>query len=94
MAKQNLKMSQKKMKQLFDRKVEQRKFCAGDQVLVLQLVVDSPFQAKFFGPCNVVHRVSEQNYLIKMPNKRKSIRMCHVNLVKPYFAYDGSNNVA
>ena len=93
LVKQNLQMAQKKMKQLFDRKVERREFCAGDQVLVLQPLIESPFQAKFFGPCNVVRRVSEQNYLIEMPNKRKSVKVCHVNLIKPYFARDVSDGV-
>ncbi len=88
LAKQNLQVAQKKMKQLFDRKVERREFCAGDQVLVLQPLIESPFQAKYFGPCSVVRRVSEQNYLIEMPNKRKAVEICHVNLLKPYFAHD------
>lgn len=65
-----------------------REFSAGDQVLVLLPLVESPFQAKFFGPCTVVSRVSEQNYLIEMPNKRKATKVCHVNLLKPYYARD------
>uniref|UniRef100_A0A667ZA24 Gypsy retrotransposon integrase-like protein 1 n=1 Tax=Myripristis murdjan TaxID=586833 RepID=A0A667ZA24_9TELE len=85
MAKEKLQASQKKMKKLFDRRVEQREFSAGDQVLVLLPLVDSPFQAKFCGPCNVVRRVSEQNYLIEMPNRRKATKVCHVNLLKPYY---------
>lgn len=88
LAKQNLKMAQKKMKQLYDRKVEHREFSAGDQVLVLQPLIESPFPAKFFGPCNVVRRLSEQNYLIEMPNRRKSVKVCHVNLLKPYLTCD------
>lgn len=84
MAKQKLQVSQKKMKRLFDRRAERREFSAGDQVLVLLPLVESPFQAKFFGPCNLIRKVSEQNYLIKMPSKRKPTRICHVNLLKPY----------
>lgn len=62
-------------------------------MLVLQPLVESPFQAKFFGPCNVVRHVSEQNYLIEMPNKRKSVKVCHVNLLKLYLARDVSTDV-
>lgn len=87
MAKQNLKMAQKKKnKKMYDRKVERREYCAGDQVLVLQPLINSPFQAKFFGPCNVVRRVSEQKYMVETPNKKKSVKVCHVNSLKPYFA--------
>lgn len=28
----------------------------------------------------------EQNYLIEMPTKRKTTKVCHANLLKPYFA--------
>lgn len=63
LAKQNLQVAQKKMKRLFDRNVERSEFCSGDQVLVLQSLTESPFQATFFGPCSVIRRVSEQNDL-------------------------------
>lgn len=86
MAKKHLQLSQKKMKRLFDRRAEKRQFSVGDQVLVLVPLVESPFEAKFFGPCKVIRQVSEQNYLIEMPNKRKSTKICHVNLLKPYHA--------
>lgn len=62
-------------------------------MLVLQPLTESPFQAKFFGPCNVVCCVSEQNYLVELPIKRKSVKVCHVNLLKPYFVHDVSNDV-
>lgn len=40
-------------------------------MLVLQPVTELSFQATFLGPCTVILGVSEQNYLIAMPNKRK-----------------------
>lgn len=84
LAKEKLELSQKKMKKLYDLRAEKRLYSPGDQVLVLSPVVESPFQAKFFGPCSVMKQVSEENYLIEMPNKRKSSKICHVNLLKPY----------
>lgn len=30
--------------------------------------------------------MSEQNYIISTPEHRKSTQLCHVNLLKPYFA--------
>lgn len=45
----------------------------------------NPFPSKIFcGPCHVVSQVSEQNYLTERPNKRKSSKACHINLLKPY----------
>ncbi len=86
LAKENLGRAQKKNKRLYDRKVERRTYDPGDQVLVLLPMVESPFQAKFFGPCTVLRQVSELNHLISMPNKRKTTKVCHVNLLKPYHA--------
>lgn len=69
MAKQKLKLSQNKMKKLFDHKIELREFSPGDKVLVLLPLADSRFQAKFFDPCNVICCVLEQNHLNEKPNK-------------------------
>lgn len=46
----------------------------------------SSFQAKFVGPYTVLHQLSDQNYLIATPNHRKRNHLCHVNLLKPYYA--------
>uniref|UniRef100_A0A3P8WEH2 Gypsy retrotransposon integrase-like protein 1 n=1 Tax=Cynoglossus semilaevis TaxID=244447 RepID=A0A3P8WEH2_CYNSE len=80
MAKHSLEKSQKKMKSLFDRKAKQRQFNLGDQVMLLLPVVGSPFQAKFAGPFPIKKQVSEQDYLISMPNGKS--KLCHVNLLK------------
>ncbi len=86
MAKEKLSSAQKKMKRLYDRKTEQREFSPGDQVLALLPMANSPFQAKFTGPFTVVRRVSNQNYLLSTPKRRKVTQLCHLNLLKPYYA--------
>ena len=58
----------------------------GDQVLALLPVVTSPFQAKFVGPCTVVRQVSDQNYVISTPHRKRSTQLCHINFLKPYFS--------
>ncbi len=68
-----------KMKSLFDRKAKQHQFSPEDQVMV----VGSPFQLRFAGPCTVKWKVSEQDYMVTMP-KGKS-RLCRVNLLKSYY---------
>ena len=76
---------QAKMKEQFDRRSEVRTFLPGDQVLALCPLITSPFQAKFVGPYTVLERLSDQNYLLSMPERRKKKQVCHVNLLKPYF---------
>ena len=85
MAKDKLSLSQGKMKQLHDRKAEQRVFSPGDQVLALLPLVHSPFQARFCGPYTVLHQVTDQNYILSTPNRRKATQLCHVNLLKSYY---------
>lgn len=95
LAKENLELAQEKMKRLYDRKVQQRHYEPGDQVLKLLPVVESPFHAKYFGPCTVLRQVAELNYLVSMPSKRKASKICHINLLKPYHGRgtDGSESV-
>ena len=85
MAKRNLQMSQNKMKKIYDRRVECQEFSPGDQVLALKPVVSSPFQAKYTGPYTVAKKISDLNYLIATPGRKKSTQLCHVNLLKPYY---------
>ena len=74
-AKEKLVKSQHKMKALYDRRAEPKRFQAGDQVLFLQPIVTSPFEAKFSGPYTVVRQASDLNYIIATPNSRKATRL-------------------
>lgn len=47
-------------------------------------IIGSPFQAKFSGPHTVIKKLSDLNYLISTPERRKATHLCHVNLLKPY----------
>uniref|UniRef100_A0A3B4ZKQ1 Gypsy retrotransposon integrase-like protein 1 n=1 Tax=Stegastes partitus TaxID=144197 RepID=A0A3B4ZKQ1_9TELE len=91
MAREKLRVSQDTMKNIYDRHTERHEFSPGDQVLMLRPVVGSPFQAKYTGPCTVAEKISDLNYLIETPGRRKSSQLCHVNLLKPYYqrASDG-----
>lgn len=90
LAKQKLAKAQTKMKTLYDRHSEKRQFSEGDQVLALLPIAGSPFQAKFHGPYTVVKRLSDLNYLIATPDRKKRQQLCHINLLKPYFARESS----
>ena len=67
------------MKEIFDRDTD-----LGDQVLALLPIPGSPFWAEFSGPYDIVFQVTDQDYLIPSPNRRKSTQLCHVNLLKSY----------
>ena len=83
-AKRNLQESQSKMKVWYDRKAKSRCFEPGDRVLVLFPVVGNPLQAKYSGPYKVVKKISDTNYLVKTPGRRKETQMCHINMLKAY----------
>ena len=84
MAKRNLQESQSKMKVWYDRKAKSRYFEPGDRVLVLFPVVGNPLQAKYSGPYKVVKKISDTNYLVKTPGRRKETQVCHINMLKAY----------
>ena len=50
-AKENLKQSQTKMKQWYDKNAKERVFKPGHKVLVLFPITGKPLQARYFGPC-------------------------------------------
>ena len=83
-AKRNLQESQSKMKVWYDRKAKSRCFEPGDRVLVLFPVVGNPLQAKYSGPYKVVKKISDTNYLVKTPGRRKETQVCHTNMLKAY----------
>lgn len=94
LARDNLGRAQSKMKTWFDHKAERREFHPGDQVLVLLPMTGSSFSARFSGPYTVLEKLSEQNYMISTPDRRKKAQLCHVNLLKPYLVRVTGPNVA
>ncbi|KAK0134480.1 Retrovirus-related Pol polyprotein from transposon 412 [Merluccius polli] len=86
MARDHLTEAQKKMKRQYDQKTEVRTFSPGDQVVALLPIPGSPFGAKYSGPYTVTRKVSETNYVVATPERRRSTQLCHVNLLKPYYS--------
>ncbi len=54
------------------------------QVLILLPSSGSPFCAKFTGPYTVLRKLSDENYQVATPDRRKSKQCFHVNLLKAY----------
>lgn len=84
MAKENLVTTQIKMKIHFDKKSVKRNFQPGDSVLVLLPVKGSEMQAKFDGPYEIESQISETDYVVRTPDRRRKTRVCHVNMLKLY----------
>ena len=91
-ARDNLKSSQLAMKDRYDRKTKERTFEPGDQVLALLPIPGKNLQARYFGPYRVEKKVSDLNYVLITPDRRKEKQLCHINMLKPYIER-GSNKV-
>ncbi|KAL2088699.1 hypothetical protein ACEWY4_015598 [Coilia grayii] len=84
----HLQQAQCKMKAWYDRKAVDRHFVVGDKVLMLLPVPGSALQARFTGPYDVLEKVSDRDYLIATPDRRQPKRLCHVNMLKPFYERD------
>jgi hypothetical protein len=84
MASSNLESAQFKMKNLYDRRAKERTFQVGDKVLALLPLKGGSLQAKYSGPYSVIKKVNDTNYVIHTPERVKSKRLCHVNMLKAY----------
>eukprot|EP00061_Rhincodon_typus_P005238 g24510.t1 len=73
------------MKQEADKKSKIRTFSHVESILVLLPVVRDPFKAKFSSPYQIEKKLSQVNYLVKMPDRKKTFLVCHVNVLKPYY---------
>ena len=93
MARENLKSTQKSMKDRYDQNTAKRKFQPGQKVLALLPVPGKPLQARYYGPYVIDQKLSELNYILITPDRRKSKQLCHVNMLKPYIDRNNSDNV-
>ena len=90
-AQANLKRSQAEMKTWYDRQTVLRSFKPGDKVLVLFPIMGKPLQAQYHGPYIIDSQVSDRNYIIRTPDRRKKTQLCHVNMLKEYHERDEQN---
>ena len=86
MAKDNLKPAQNSMKNRYDQNSVSRTFKPGDKVLALLPVPGRPLQARYFGPYIVDKKMSDLNYVLQTPDRRKQKQLCHINMLKPYYS--------
>jgi hypothetical protein len=68
----------------YDRKALLQEFKPGDKVLMLLPIRMAPLQLKLPGAYIVTERLGPVDYVINTPERRKTRRVCHVNLLRPY----------
>jgi len=68
----------------YDRRVRLRTFQPGDKVLLLMLIPGKPLHAKYHGPYTAQQQLGPVDYVISTPDRRKTKRVCDVNLLKSY----------
>jgi len=75
-----------KAKVWYDHRARLRTFQPGDKVLVLMPMPGKPLHAKYHGQYTVEQQlpVNPVDYVISNLDRRKTKRVCHVNLLKPY----------
>ena len=84
-ANKNLQSSQDIMKQTYDVKSKLRQFKENDSVLVYIPNNNSPWRTQYIGPCKVLKKVNNLNYLISLPGRKNKCKLFHINLLKPYY---------
>ena len=85
LARKNLKSAHNCMKSKFDKRTVRRNFQVGDKVLAFLPVPGTPLQVRYFCPYVVKKKVSDLNYVIATPDRRKHDQLCHVNMLKQYY---------
>ncbi len=75
LAREHLITAQSRMKTRYDKRSVNRSFQSGDSVLVLLPESGSVFRAKFSGPYEVKEKLSDTNYVIYTPERRRKTRV-------------------
>ncbi|XP_073732325.1 uncharacterized protein [Misgurnus anguillicaudatus] len=91
LATKNLIGAQSKMKRWFDKKAKARQFKPGDKVLVFLPIPGSSLQARYSGPYVIEKKVSDRDYIVATPGHARRSRLCHVNMIKPYYDREQSD---
>ena len=93
LARANLVSAQKSMKSRYDLNTVNRTFKPGQKVLALLPVSGNPLRARYFGPYVIDKKLSDLNYVVVTPARRKQTQLCHVNMLKPYVDRDSTVTV-
>ena len=76
------------MKLHYDINAQDRNFEPGDKVRALLPIPGKPLQARYYGPYTVDKKLSDVNYIVNTPGRRKQKQLCHINMLKKYIDRD------
>ncbi|KAL6477782.1 hypothetical protein MHYP_G00136170 [Metynnis hypsauchen] len=79
------------MKRSFDKRAVARQFQPGDKVMVLLPIPGPSLSAKFSGPYSVEEKLSDTDYIIRTPDRKRKKRVCHINMLKTYHTRKAEN---
>ena len=82
LVKENVTKEQKRQKNYYDKKSQDLK--VGDEVPILEPARRSKLQPEWNGPYKVMRRVSEVDYEVQTPGRRREKKVYHVNLLKKW----------
>src|SRR6218665_970409 len=82
----NEEIAKKRSKFWYDRNTKPVSYKEGQLVLVIIPLIVKPLQAKFFRPYVIEKRIGEVDYVVRTPDRRKSRRVVHVNLLRKYIS--------
>ena len=90
-ARTDLTSAQRKKKRWYDENEKERKFMPGYRVLALLPIPGKPLQARYYDSCTVDKKISDVNYIVNTPGRRKQKQLCHVNMLKQYIDKDSAS---
>ena len=76
------------MKPHYDENAQDRNVKPGDKVLLP--ISGKPLQARYHGPYTVDKKLSDINYILNAPERRKQKKLCRINMLKKYIDRDSS----
>ena len=92
-AREHLKTSQDTMKKKADKMLRLVVSSRLTKYFVLLPLPGEPLKAKFGGPYCVKKKLNDVNDVISTPDRRKELRVCHVNMLKEYFEREASQPI-
>ncbi|XP_075779924.1 uncharacterized protein LOC142827821 [Pelodiscus sinensis] len=83
-AKENLEQAQAKQARYYNQGAQLRVFDPGQRVLVLLPTPGSKLLAKWQGPFEILRRVGDVDYEVKVSGRKNDTRIYHINLLKAW----------
>ena len=84
LVKENVTQAQKKQRNYYDKKSKPQDLKVGDEVIMLEPARRSKLQLELSGPYRVMMGVSEIDYEVQTPGRRREKKVYHVNLLKKW----------